>query len=721
MPGAEIGRGRPLLSVGGKLALAAALILALASYLLLEHERTRSFAHREQAARTALDQLSLSLAAPLEFDDEIAIEEALATIADDPEVVFLEVTDVDRTNAVARIENGADVPPLFDGDSPIVVRDDATMWLRWPVLDAARHPLGTVVLGFSLAREHAEWTEQRDIILLVCGGFGAAFAFVLSATTRKLVLVPLSRLAEAADALGHGDLVAVPVESRDEVGRMAIAFNQMAQAIREREERLAAAHAEVGRLLDGMRQAIFTFGPDLKVVGRTSRATGRVFGRDDVAGLDARELLLSDVPDSSPEYHATDAFLDVAFTVEPAQWAELAALAPTELCLSPQTDREREITLEFVPLVDEGRLVRIMVLASDETEARRVKRDMQALQDRHASEIAAMRRLLGIGAHVFVDFEAVSRTRIDRVEALLAEDREAAAVIDELIRLVHGVRGDARALGLLELASNLDEVEEVLSPVRDAVRAGTTRPRGWRIATRTGMTESREALARARQRLVAASSLGEDVFDQVTVSARDLGQLAALRDGTRPEVRRCIDRLRARPFAEIATGLDEAVAAWASARGKRVRLDVEGATVRVDPAVANALRTAVVQLVRNAVAHGIEPPEVRRAAGKPNAGRIALRCADENGIVVEVSDDGAGVAVDELRLRAAAVSGGLRDDELPFVDGLSSRDHADDLAGRGVGLSAVRSELSSIGYTVALESAAGQGTRLRLAPRRAAA
>ncbi len=714
MPDARKATRRSLLSVGGKLALAAATIFALASYLLIEFERAQLFEHREQSARTALEQLALSLAAPLEFDDDTAIAEVVTTISEDPAVVFVEVVDVDRDGAVASFGDGA-VPPELGAEAPAVVRDDDAMWLRWPVRDGSRG-LGTVVLGLSLAREQAAWTEQRDVILLVCAGFGVAVAFVLSATARKLVLVPLSRLAAAADALGRGEIVAVPVESRDEVGRMATAFNGMAQAIREREDRLAAAHAEVERLLDGMRQAIFTFGPDLRVVGRASRATSAVFARTDIVGLDAREVLLADVPASSPEYHAMEAFLDVAFSVHPAAWAELAALAPTELCMAPQTDRQREITLEFVPLVDDGRLARIMVLATDETEARRVKRDMQALQDHHGAEIAAMRRLLGIGAHVFVEFEATTANRFDRIDAIARPEASAADVIDELFRLVHGVRGDARALGMLELASNLDEVEDVLSPVRDAVRANTPIPPGWRETTLLGVAQARESLGRARLRLVAASPLGEDVFEQVTVSSRDLHHLACLRDGVAPPVQQCIDRLRARPFAEITTGLDEAVATWASAQGKRARLEVHGATVRIDPRVAPALRTAVVQLVRNAVAHGIELPEVRLAADKPVVGRIVLRCTEGDGVVVEVIDDGAGVAADRLRVRATATAAALADEELPFVDGLSSRDRADDLAGRGVGLSAVRSELAGVGYGVALVTSAGQGTSLRIAP-----
>jgi chemotaxis protein histidine kinase CheA len=340
---------------------------------------------------------------------------------------------------------------------------------------------------------------------------------------------------------------------------------------------------------------------------------------------------------------------------------------------------------------------------------------MRELEDRHVSEIAAMRRLLGIGAHVFVEFEATSRSKLGRVEHMTESGAPESAIIDELMRLVHAVRGDARALGLLELQAILSALEDVLSPVRDAVRARTAVPRDWRATTLESIVSAREALSRARQRLVAASTLGEAVFDQVTVSARDLVQLAALRSRCEPAVQQCVDRLRARPFAEIATGLDEVVASWAATQGKRARLEIVGATVRVDPTLAGALRTAVVQLVRNAIAHGIETPDVRRERNKPVAGRIVLRCSDDGGgIVVEVEDDGGGVAASILRDRCAPSTRSVPDEELPFLDGVSTRDRADDLAGRGVGLSAVRSELATVGFGVTLTTAPAQGTKLRI-------
>ncbi|MBC8069229.1 MAG: HAMP domain-containing protein [Deltaproteobacteria bacterium] len=698
-------------SVGTKLALALALVLvgaAFGVFELLDHERERLFEQRERTEAQALQQLAIALAAPLEFDDDVAVEETLAPLAELPELVHLMVRDSDRDEPVARFGRGELSPPDLIGASSL--RDREHLWLSTPIVDERGTAVGSLEIGFSLAQIEQELSRQRELIVLACAGFGAFVLLGLVASTRVMVLLPLGRLTRAADAVGRGDLVAVVAESTDEVGQLAVAFNRMAQAIQEREQRLARAHYEVGRLLDGMRQSIFTFGPDLRVVGRYSRASAQVFGRE-IEALDARDVLMTGVPESAPEYHAIEAFLSVVFELDPADWDQLLELAPRELHMHEGTAQARELVLEFVPLLEHGRLVQVMVLATDETEARRVEREITTLRDHHAAEIGAMRRLLGFGVHVYVEFEASSTARLGRVDALLATEGIDGPRIGELLRLVHAVRGGARTLGLLELEAALAEGENVLAPVRDAVRAQTPIPPDWRTAMGESLLAAREALLRARQRLIEASPLGEEVLDQITVSARELEALVALRDQAASAVQQRIDRLSARPFGELVSGLDDAVLSWAAGQGKRARLEIAGAGMRIARNETDALRTAVVQLVRNAIAHGIEAPQQRATAGKPTLGVVRIRCEEDDGArTIMVEDDGGGVALDELRARAAELGMHVADDALVFADGLSSRAEADDLAGRGVGMSAVRHELEAIGHEVELRETSAAGT-----------
>ncbi len=155
--------------------------------------------------------------------------------------------------------------------------------------------------------------------------------------------------------------------------------------------------------------------------------------------------------------------------------------------------------------------------------------------------------------------------------------------------------------------------------------------------------------------------------------------------------------------------------------GRRCRLELAGETTRIDKVVVERLHDPLVHLVRNALAHGIEPIEERRAAGKPPEGRVLLGAETQgDAVVIRVSDDGRGL--DPAKLRAAAAAKGLlgeaeaaalTDDEaaaLIFRPGFSIREEADDLAGRGVGMDAVRDQVGALGGRVSIQWEVGRGT-----------
>src|SRR5690606_16795516 len=111
----------------------------------------------------------------------------------------------------------------------------------------------------------------------------------------------LAQLGEVADAFGRGERVVPPRPGQDEVGRLAGAFAAMMKAIAERERKLAETNAEVERLLDAMRQAVFSFDRAFQVVGRSSSSAGTMFERPTLTGADVRVLLTTGLPEGSPE------------------------------------------------------------------------------------------------------------------------------------------------------------------------------------------------------------------------------------------------------------------------------------------------------------------------------------------------------------------------------------------------------------------------------------
>lgn len=178
---------------------------------------------------------------------------------------------------------------------------------------------------------------------------------------------------------------------------------------------------------------------------------------------------------------------------------------------------------------------------------------------------------------------------------------------------------------------------------------------------------------------------------------------------------------RMRPFSDMLGGQARMVRDLGRELGKVVRLEVDGVSTQVDREVLEKLEAPLTHLLRNAVDHGIEPPEVRRRAGKPEQGLIRLMARHHAGmLVLELRDDGAGVDLQRLRegvlrrgLANAQTAARLSEEELLaflFLPGFSLREQVTEVSGRGVGLDAVQHEVRQLRGGVRMEQQAGQGT-----------
>ncbi|HEY1679866.1 MAG TPA: chemotaxis protein CheW [Candidatus Sulfotelmatobacter sp.] len=191
------------------------------------------------------------------------------------------------------------------------------------------------------------------------------------------------------------------------------------------------------------------------------------------------------------------------------------------------------------------------------------------------------------------------------------------------------------------------------------------------------------------------------------------------------ELQESVMKTRMQPIGNIWSKFPRTVRDVAMACGKQARVEMEGKETELDKTIIEAIKDPLTHLVRNAVDHGIETPEVRRALGKPAEGRLSLRAFHEGGQVnIEITDDGAGL--DLQKIRNKAVQKGLISAEqvarmgerelsnLIFLPGLSTAEKVTNVSGRGVGMDVVKTNIEKIGGTVDLQSKSGEGSTVRM-------
>ena len=191
------------------------------------------------------------------------------------------------------------------------------------------------------------------------------------------------------------------------------------------------------------------------------------------------------------------------------------------------------------------------------------------------------------------------------------------------------------------------------------------------------------------------------------------------------ELQEGVMKTRMQPIGNVFGKFPRVVRDIAVSLGKQVTVELEGKDTELDKTIIEAIKDPLTHMVRNSVDHGIETPEMRRAAGKPETGRVTLRAYHEGGQVnIEIADDGAGI--DPGAVAVKAVTKGIVTAEqaqamtdrqivdLVFAPGFSTVESVSNLSGRGVGMDVVRTAIERIGGSVDLTSTPGAGTITKL-------
>lgn len=211
---------------------------------------------------------------------------------------------------------------------------------------------------------------------------------------------------------------------------------------------------------------------------------------------------------------------------------------------------------------------------------------------------------------------------------------------------------------------------------------------------------------------------GEEIAEQLDLTASRIDLLTA-------EIQEMVMKTRMVPVGRVFNKFPRVVRDLCRVNGKEVRLVIEGEDTELDKTVIEEIGDPLVHLIRNAIDHGIEPPEERVRLGKPRQGVVRLYAAQEGDhILVRVEDDGRGMDTEKIKRKAmekgllGPEEAGRMDDRaiwnLVFLPGFSTAERVTDVSGRGVGMDVVHTNITRLNGTISIDSQPGKGTRVEI-------
>jgi signal transduction histidine kinase/CBS domain-containing protein len=564
---------------------------------------------------------------------------------------------------------------------------------------------------------------KRPIRQLMTGALTIDGATTLDAATDLIARQHPQALIDGFIVVDNGDRYAGVVSPQGLLSLNIEQSRRRAQQMREAQDDIIrqkreteAAREHLGNLLDSSGQGFLSFGADLVVDPLHSAACATMLGCPP-GGKDLAGLLFLDDP------AAADLLRSIVGKVfaetHPVMRDILLSLLPEEVALG-----ERVLRVEYRPL--DGR--QMMLVLTDNTERRRLERAVEA-ERKHLEMIVAA---VSHSRDFFDTVEDFRRFVAPNLAKLVAQASPPKVILDEVYREIHTYKGLFNQFSFEKLSAALHQIEGRLAALRPLDERLTID----KIVDATTSLEL-DAVLDADLEII-ADSLGPAFIEgRTTVSlsadqALRLERLAtSLSEGASvdlaaAEIRTLLAELAAIRKVSLKTILasfDQAIAQVALRLGREVApIVVLGDDVMVDPDAVRALQRSLVHVFRNAVAHGIEDADERLAAGKNEAGRITCRVASDGAaITIDIADDGRGIDVESLRRKMVSQgiydrdqAAGLDDQHLVdmiFTDDISTAAEVSDIAGRGVGLAAVRSAVRQLGGTVGAVTSPGQGTR----------
>jgi len=563
---------------------------------------------------------------------------------------------------------------------------------RGTQLNAAGRQLGhDISAGLLGARAH-----NRALV----DGIGKLSAALDGETARLLTVLRYLMLAALAVSLTFG-----------------IALVYFVFARRRESQRLASAEQQTRDILRTVKEGLLLLDAQHRIGDIHSTSLERLFKREQIAGLSFEELLKPLVPEKTLQ--TANKFVEVLWQERTREnlVRSINPLHEVEVSFDNGSGghETRYLEFDFHRVKHQGQLTSLLVSVNDVTQRVLLARELGEAREKAQNQLDTLLGILHLNPQQLQSFLDDSDVSVKMINAILREPaREESAFrrkLDSIFRQVHAMKGEAAALGLGTVQSRAHDFEDSLRALKDKreLSGGDFLPLVVKLDELfTHLAAVRDLVTRLGP-LQAAQEQAQEPESEAPV---------AVEPEPAPE--------QESPIDVIGPTLMQLVERLAQGRGKEAAAEVHGLD-RVPNDYRRAVKDIAVQIVRNALVHGIEEPAQRTELGKEPVGRVKVdfRIESDGGYRLVVEDDGAGLSA--RRIRETAVERGLltADDArqldqrqllaLLFRPGFSTMPEADEDGGRGVGMNVVADLVKSLKGRIAVASSEGRYTRFTIA------
>lgn len=488
--------------------------------------------------------------------------------------------------------------------------------------------------------------------------------------------------------------------------------------LEERNKLLRQENKKVSSLLNNMKQAVFAVRQDGAIVAPVSKHSQILFG-EDIVGKNVFQLLFKDLDENSEKFSLLrSAFISV-FGENDLQWVLMEDQFPETINIKIN-NFDRTLKIATQPMWDEReRLEKIMFLIEDITELIELNKKLQQQQTISAKRTEVLQELTSISRkniHIMIGKLIVICKKIDSLVSGIKyiDDNNYKLIFSDL----HTIKGNARVLGLKQLAAKAHDTESFLTTIKNS-HDEILHQQFIEINLKSFFDFSSIYIDLYNDFFVTENKifngyLNKDWLENKLINIKEKISLDVYND-----IVHLLSHSKLDQKSELEEFLRQIIKNTAQKCNKEVEFVFSSIDFLVDEVSFGIIENSLLHIIQNAIDHGIEEPQERLKNNKKIKGRIEVKIEMENqNILVKIKDDGIGIDKEKLLIKAKSSgftsSPGENVLSLIFKSGFSTKDKISEISGRGVGLDSVSIELSKINGKVEVSSQLKKGTEFKI-------